>query len=700
MSTDRPTDERSWLPPSNSVNSSTPENPPSDENEEYDERVARQAAERVAKFREEYPHLADKPLTKTSGRDLRSELVEEEYIEEHVEPDGEHGSGFTVHRLDSACPVTWAEAMFEFLTSRQKYDDGLQGRFSDSSGDDFLVDFNDCWTPAYADKQRARNAGAQRQLMGGRYPESEDSQRACETVDGEWSGDTGTIMLTRTGSAVPDGEHLPPLDHDDEVARAWSLGGVYDTVRNVCEHHLGLESDEWGYVRSDDVHGMGNDSGPNACYTHSHEPIYIDLGATGLRDELGSDEEIKAVLRSKFYKAIEKHVEACDVAKPEAHTPEKAVDVHLDLKEPAAYASAYALPCDDKEMMDRPVEYQAWATVKWASNRQRIARSQNFTQAAKADMCLQDPDVEHGGTVCRQNGETVCAHCNSPVKVADTLVENRVDPVVDDVPPDLAGSGSGDGDVPEYVGAWGGCDSVAVYEPVRVRECDHDEPNMCPLCVDCGVGVAHPEPDPGAVANSYSVFVDVGDLGCGSVDRYKAQNPSAGVAEIAGALCMSPGRVRDVLGVGGGCEGCRVCQDEIEEGAFAVSGEVAIPEGADDPLDVEPVVVGASGDDADVVKPDTLLEEEYTLDAIVAPDGGEEEVTCPGAGGVDTTATYLPEQELVRETSLDSGGKIVVQRAGGRECCTYNPEIAACWLVEDGFRVPHVAEEMFRFADH
>jgi hypothetical protein len=677
MSVDRPTDGRSWLPPSNSVKSSTPENPPSDENSEYDERVARRAAECVEKFREEYPHLASKPLTKTSGRDLRSGLVEEEYVEEHVEPDDESGSGFTVHRLDRASPVTWAEAMFEFLTSRQKYDDGLQGRFSDSDGDEFLVEFDDCWTQNYAEEQRARNAGAQRQLMGGRYPESEDSQRACETVDGEWSGDTATIMLTRTGSAVPDGEHLPPLDHADEVARAWSLGGVYDTVRNVCEYHLGLESGEWGYVRSDDVHGMGNGSGSNACYTHSHEPIYIDLGATGLRDELGSDVEIEAVLRSEFYKAIEKHVEVCDVAKPEAHTPEKAVDVHLDLEEPAAYASAYALPCDDKEMMDRPVEYQAWATVEWASNRQRIARSQNFTKAAKADMCLQDPDVEHGGTVCRQNGETVCAHCNSPVKVADTIVENRVDPVVDDVPPDLAGSGSGgDDDVPEYVGAWGECDSAAVYEPVRVRECDHDEPNTCPLCSHCGADVER------------------------RIERFWSENPDASLPEVAGSVGVDP---KHVVAFDRGerveCGNCRACSDEIEHGSFSVSGEVPIPDSADDPLDVEPAVVGAPGAGPDVVEPQAALEEEYTLEAIVSPDGGEEEVTCPGAGGVDTTATYLPRQELVRETSLDSGGKIVVQRADGRECCTYNPEIAANWLVEDGFRVPHVAEEMFWFAE-
>lgn len=427
MSVDSGSDGGSWPPRSNSVESSTGGLRASDESRSYEERVADRAAESVAEFREKYPYLAGLPISRTPGRNLRSELVEETYETEHVEPETEFESGFTVDRLDRAEPVTFAETLFQFLTARQAYDDGLGGRFESVDGEEFVVDFNDCWTVSYGDEQAARNAAFQRQLMGGEYPENEDSERSGESVDGEWSGDTATIMLTRTGSAVPDGRRVSPVDHADSVARTWS-GGVYDVVRNVCEFELGLESDRWGYVRGDDVHGMDADEpGENACYVHAHDAIYIDLGATGLRDVLGSDEEIIAVLESMFYGAIEKHMELCDLARPEAHTRERAIDVRLDLEEPAGYATAYLRLQEGTEMMDMPIEFQAFAAVEWATNRQRIARSKVFNQAARADFCLQDKESDHGGRLRYDRGEVVCACCGSSVGIeAETMAEYRL----------------------------------------------------------------------------------------------------------------------------------------------------------------------------------------------------------------------------------------------------------------------------------
>jgi len=423
-----PQSSTSRLPRSNSVKSSTAENPASEENRPYDESVADRAAECVAEFREEYPDLADLPLSHEHGQRLREELVDEEYVEESAGGITEMDDEFTVRRLDVAEPVTWADAIFEFLTTRQAYDDGLTGVFEDRyDGERFRVPFHDCWTSEYGDEQAAKNAGAQRQLMGGTYPENEDSARSGEHVAGEWE-DVATIMLTRTGSSVPSDRRVPPVDHADAVARTWSNGGVYDVVRNAAEYHLGLDTEEWGYVRGDDVHGLDAENpGVNACYAHCHDAIYIDVGATDLRDEFDTDEEVRTAIESVFYPAIEKHVAECEYAKPDAHTREKAIDVRLDLEEPAGYATEYLRLNDDTPMMEMPPEMQAFAAIEWAQNRQRVARSQIFNQAADADRCRQDKDTAHGHRVTRNAaGEVVCAECGSPVGIeADTLTEHR-----------------------------------------------------------------------------------------------------------------------------------------------------------------------------------------------------------------------------------------------------------------------------------
>jgi hypothetical protein len=415
------------------------------------------------------------------GQQLRGALAEEEYRTEYVEGDREWESGHTVERLDRVEPVTWDEALFTFLCERQPYDDGVGGRFRDTEADEtFTVDFHDCWTTEYGEEQAARNSGAQRQLMGGMYPDNADSDRAEEYEEGEWTGDTATVMLTRTGSSTPGGERLPPVDHAEQVVKTWSQGGVYHTVRNICEKELGLEPEEWGYVRGDDVHGMGpHDSpGENACYVHAHDAIYVDVGATELREEFDTDFEVRSVLESKFYKAIEKHLEACEIAKPEAHTREKAVEVRLDLDQPAGYATEY-LRLDESEMMEMPVEFQAFAAVEWATNRQRIARSKVFTDAAKADFCKQDSESTHAERLMYDrtghgDPEVVCAECGSGVGIeAETLAEYRLnndaeqddDAIVEDV---VVGASVGEStgaarvrsEVEEYVDAHGEPESV------------------------------------------------------------------------------------------------------------------------------------------------------------------------------------------------------------------------------------------------
>jgi len=612
----------SRLPRSNSVNSATGENPASEESGGYEEAVIEAAAERVEKFRDEYPHLAGQPLSEQPGQKLREAVIEEEYVEEYVKGEGPMENGHTVERLERVEAVTWAEAMFTFLVERQPYDDGVGGRFRDRQEDEtFTVDFHDCWTTEYGEEQAARNFGAQRQLMGGAYPDDvEDSERAGEVEMGEWSGDTATIMLTRTGSSTPGGERMPPVDHADRVARTWSEGNVYDTVRNICEHELGLEPEQWGYVRGDDVHGIephptdDGEAGENACYVHSHDAIYIDLGATELREVFDSDVEVRAVLESTFYKAIEKHLEACELAKPEAHTREEAVEVRLDLDQPAGYATEY-LRLDEKEMMEMPVEFQAFAAVEWATNRQRIARSKIFTDAAKADFCEQDPEVVHGSDVGYDDGghgegEVVCVHCGSGVGIdAGTVAEHRLT--------------AGD-------------------------EADDDEEELEQIGVRVGES-------PGS-ARARSRAEEY-------VEEHGREEP---VAVVMGELGLAPHH-----------------REVVEE---VLAGENTAEE-------AEPVM--GEG------KPPKARHE---LEAVVMPDGGEEEVSGSGGGGVSTVRLKLPEQRLLRETRLSHVGvlgrpKIVVED-GERELATYDPEVAAGALVEWGYREPWHAELALSFTRH
>ena len=82
---------------------------------------------------------------------------------------------------------------------------------------------------------------------------------------------------------------------------------------------------------------------------------------------------------------------------------------------------------DQDEMLEREAEYQAFAAAEWAANRQRIVRSKGYNAAAQADMCLQDPERDHGGRLgYDRHSDVQCAHCNSSIGTdADTMTEFR-----------------------------------------------------------------------------------------------------------------------------------------------------------------------------------------------------------------------------------------------------------------------------------
>ena len=431
-------------PRSNSVTPCNPQNPGADEGQTYQEWVAAAAAERVSEFIDKFPYLARLPVTGRDATTLRKDVVEAEVEKLHVDVPGDAKDGFAVRRVDRHDVPTWAEAIYWFLTNRQGYDDGFFGHFEAVSGDNFHVRFHDGWTTEYGKEQQAKNAGAFRQLAGGEYPEDSPA-RAGESVDGEW-GEVATVVCALTATSTPsefddlrleenvvaaDGRHdrplhvdaaaggrLPPVDHLNAIRDGWT-DGAYDSLRNLMEYHYGLSNDEWGFVRGDEPHDGGGD---NTCYAHTHPVIAFDIEAADV--EASAD-----VIQRDFHdRVIGAYLEENQYADAEAHDRQSVtVKIGDDVDAPAAYASKYLNLGEETEMLEADVETVAWATVTAVSGRQRLARSQRFTEAAEADKCLQDAETEHGGEVRRdRHGRVVCAECGSPVKVdGDTLVEAR-----------------------------------------------------------------------------------------------------------------------------------------------------------------------------------------------------------------------------------------------------------------------------------
>lgn len=408
----------------NSVDLSTLENQACEKFGVTEDRAAR-ARERTEEFIDEYPDRAFLPLSREPGESLLDSYVIEEYRKEHVEPETEYGTAFTVERLARAAPVTWAEAVFVTLVDRDMYDMGLSGEFKDvETGDRFHTQFTDAWTTEYQLEQQAKMAGAQRQLMGGEYPDNSESAKSGEIESGEWE-QPASVLWAQTGSSMVDGDRIAPVDHARQID-TWT-DHCYDRVRNLVEIKWGVPTECWGLFRSEDVHGLKDKGGMNAGYTHTHPVIFFDVSEADIDasgDEL-ADEIEAAVLTD----VVSKHVAECDIAEWDAH--KDSVEVQLDLGAAGAYAAGYALPGQEIPMMERDVEYIAWASVMRSAQRQRIARSHLFTDAAKADMCKQNPDVTHGERLEYDRSghghdtELVCSCCGSGVSIGETMVAHR-----------------------------------------------------------------------------------------------------------------------------------------------------------------------------------------------------------------------------------------------------------------------------------
>ncbi len=394
--------------------------------------------ERVVEFATEYPELADLPLSETHGRKLRRIVTDPDWEQEYVDTDDPLESAFTVDRLASRSASTWQDAVHAFLRSHHEYD-GMHARFTDlESGDEFDVSLADAWGEEYSRKQYARARALQRQMSGGKRPSGGEAVPAWD--------DPVTVMLTLTASSVPGGGRLAPVDQMDAIHDAFSYGGVRDTLRNVLEYHLDLDSEQWGYWLQAEPHGMGvaadpdEDPGKNACYTHIHVGVYFDADEfDDLRDAA-----------TEFERVIDKHVTECDPAGWSAHDYDSiddylleddgCISMNADVGNLGSYLAAY-MGGYTEDLLDKPIEYVAWGAIYWAAARRRTSRSQTVNQAIRADRCEQRAEYEdsgqsdsHGDRVLWDDGhgaDVVCACCGSPWTIdQDRLDGPRVEKVV------------------------------------------------------------------------------------------------------------------------------------------------------------------------------------------------------------------------------------------------------------------------------
>jgi hypothetical protein len=451
--------------------------------------------ERVSGIVERYGDRVFEPLSETHGRKLREEcLTDPETVERTVET-GDHAERVVSETVERGA-IPWIGAVAEMLDWYEGYRDrSLRlGRGSEVRGDheSFLVDMDNSLTPAYQSKQYARLNGFKRQFIGGEYPNG-------ETVEGEFT-DPVTVLFGLTSSSLRgDGSHRPVVDHDREIREAWkgSSGSVKRTLRYVLEDGLGLETGEYAWWWQSEPH-PGPEKAATA-YSHSHPVVVFDRAAVS--------EEAAATDPETYRPVVAKHVAECEGAGWEAHSLDKAVSVREadDIEDFASYVAEYLSVSPDDDLLERSDEYLMWAASQWATTTQKYSRSKWATAAVKADACEQqamDPEAEqtrrHAQAVVRA-GPTVshrfeCAECGSPHGIDQSersLARHRLDATAGASVEAVAATDGGerveedsDGESGRTLAErWPSARSAgAVGSETRVRRCDHEEPDTCPLC--------------------------------------------------------------------------------------------------------------------------------------------------------------------------------------------------------------------------
>ena len=553
--------------------------------------------ERVEGILDEYPDRVLRPVSTTHGRKLRAEAVDEAETVDREVPVGENDTK-TVSDTVERSALPWVALIEEFLQDYEGYRDRAlrMARGHDRHGDyeSFEVPLENSFSPEYQSRQYARLKALKRMFLG----ESADESPTGEEYPGAFD-EPATVLFGHTASSTPDGEYAPVVDHDRRVRNAWSgSDGVRRTLRYVLQDKLGLESTDYAWWWQSEPHPGG---GAAAGYSHSHPVVILDTAAVTTDADPGDPETYRPV--------VAKHVAECEGAEWSAHriregSDKSAVKVREadEITDFAGYVSEYLQVDPETDLLERSDEYLMWAAAQWASTTQKYSKSRTATAGIRADRCHQeyaDDDTkqshDHGERVVRSSRRGVeyeCAECGSEFAVDQspgTLVEARraaADGGTVTASAESAETEPHDGATAAVVrfdhepvllppADTGDCDAAqsdekrtlrerwpsarragAIGSPTTERECDHAEPNTCPLCCEEGERVDGSVPIP-TDATPAAATVEERE----SVDRLPSWRPEAIVQQQTGE--------ETVIGTPGGVDYAEV----VVEGVDAIPPE-------------------------------------------------------------------------------------------------------------------------------
>ena len=487
----------------------------------------------VADLLAERPVLARTPLAGV-GTKVRSEVVDEldaapvgvyDQVFGGVPDPQRERMGMVVDDTEREIQtVTVAEAVYAFLRDYERHRGATVYLEKSTPGgeatDSAEVPAENSFAPQYRRRRHAQLKGFEREIV----------TEFTEPV-------VALAGLTASGVG-PDGLPRPPADHMREIAEAWSKsGGVRETLRNRLESGLGLEPDEWAYIRGGEPHPG---DGANAGFHHDHPAVVIDAAAV--------DGDGVAALRSAMEAAVETHVAECPMAGPAAHEDAIARVMRVDpdggegddsVTQVGSYVGSYIGGGYGDEPPEESVSALVWQATAWAAPTQKFTAGRTARAMITADRCRSEAaDGDHGPhgaklrcTTDAWGRETVeCAYCGSHHDVPDTHEEARRSRAVIHRGERLEEPGA---DLPDGLECGPGEWVARVGGESRVRWCGHGwgRDDECPLCASTV----------GAVAADVPIPPDAFDAAL-LVDRLDAVDPRrpepAGPPEPVG--CVGP----------------------------------------------------------------------------------------------------------------------------------------------------------------
>jgi hypothetical protein len=486
--------------------------------------------EKTREFLDEMGALAHQEVSEEHGRPLRPECFEEE--KETFTVSTEDGGEIEEERVVSREAVPLYQAVGNMLEWHADYHRSAlrleYGRERDFDHEILTVNLENSWMAAYQKQERARLKALERETCGYQLCQGgECDTRWCQEpedhptryVGGEFE-EPVVVLTGRTAS----GRDMAPADHAREIAETFSYGGVRRSLRYVMDK-LGLESDEWVRWTQGEPHTSkraGEGYGTNTGYDHNHDIIILDESAVAGEVSAGD-----------FREVIETHVAECEGAGREAHdldvadwdaAPEtaecdcesgcgecvgtvtvKKVDEEIE-ESVASYAAAY-LANESKDLLERSPEYLAWAATMWATGTQKATGTDSRTHAIDADRCKhkyhaadEDQDLRHGEEVVQErvrgSRRIVCLACGSPwgIDQDQTLASARTGgaTAAADGGREYGPKTRAETVEQDLRERWPSARSAAsVGGPTAVKECDHEEPNQCPLCAESVAAVSN-----------------------------------------------------------------------------------------------------------------------------------------------------------------------------------------------------------------